>query len=223
MRFWRYAMVAAFVSALMAATVGVASPGPRETSAKASASRSDRGPRGPRGPAGPRGPQGPAGATGRTGSAGPTGPTGATGATGLQGAPGQDGKDGAVGLAGPRGPSDAWFRRLGDTTITDSVLVGHLDLPPGTYLLFAGAFVTTNGNAYFGCSLGGTATVVSNWSQVTTNSNVGQIALPPLSGYAEFGQGGGSVEFRCGRDRPSAPSSLADPYISAIQIQTRHP
>src|SRR3954451_2301335 len=73
MRFWRYAMVAAFVSALMAATVGVASPGPRETSAKASASRSDRGPRGPRGPAGPRGPQGPAGATGRTGSAGPTG------------------------------------------------------------------------------------------------------------------------------------------------------
>jgi hypothetical protein len=94
------------------------------------------------GATGPTGPVGPAG------PAGPSGPQGAPGADGVDGADGIDGVDGAPGPAGPAGPqgpagasgaSDAFVKTVtGKVTVgTHRTPVAHLDLDPGSYVVYA--------------------------------------------------------------------------------------
>ena len=118
------------------------------------------GPTGPVGPTGPAGPTGAAGPSGPQGAPGADGLDGADGIDGVDGAPGPAGPAGSQGPVGPEGPagpigpegpagpqgpagasgaSDAFVKTVtGKVTVgTHRTPVAHLDLDPGSYIVYA--------------------------------------------------------------------------------------
>jgi hypothetical protein len=115
---------------------------------------------GPEGPEGPQGPAGTDGADGAPGPQGPAGPQGLPGADGTDGAPGSQGPAGpagpagAAGPAGPAGPvgpqgpagpagaTDGFVTSMSKVALgTKRTPVAHLDLDPGSYVVYATAFL----------------------------------------------------------------------------------
>jgi len=134
------------------------------------------------------GPTGPAGPTGPTGPAGPTGPQGPPGADGVDGTDGIDGVDGAPGPTGPAGPagpqgpagasgdSDAFATTVSSkvTIGTQRATVAHLDLDPGSYVVYASLKLSQSATT--------TPTRVSCALWVGSHRDRGLIRLGPASG-----------------------------------------
>lgn len=108
----------------------------------------DQGPVGPEGPQGPAGAQGAKGNTGDTGAVGPAGPQGPKGNTGGKGDTGLKGDKGEKGDIGPQGPQGipgvlavAQCR----TVITNSSIIGELDIENGVAWCDLDEFLLTHG------------------------------------------------------------------------------
>lgn len=153
---------------------------------------------GPQGPAGPAGPQGPAGATGPAGPQGLTGP------------------------AGPAGTSHGYAASGGHASFASApVTVQTLNLPAGTYLVWATGTVTDSANdTYTTCRLlsGGTTIqkqFVDHFAVGFSNRN-GSAAFA-LTGPVTLG-GAGSVDVSCSSSDGSGSDSAGDVSIVAVAL-----
>ena len=109
-------------------------------------SQGPKGESGARGPVGMNGAQGPAGAAGARGEKGDAGPAGVVGPRGPIGPTGPQGADGQIGPQGPQGPSEAFSVYRGHAVAgpvalneTSSFTIASLDLPAGSFAVFAKA------------------------------------------------------------------------------------
>jgi collagen triple helix repeat protein len=178
------------------------------------------GPTGAAGPTGPAGPTGEAGSVGPTGPAGPIGPQGPPGADGLDGTDGVDGVDGAQGPSGPAGPTgppgppgasgagEALVKSVnGKVAVgTARTLIAHLDLGPGSYVLYASLKLSQVGSSLptrVSCSL---------WAG--SSRDRGRVRIGPVSGASAMTMnlmltqdlaGPGGADVRCRYRRGGGP------------------
>ena len=168
---------------------------------------------------GAQGPKGDTGAAGADGAAGPKGDAGAKGDVGAPGAPGADGArgvdgtNGADGAPGERGPSDGFavtHHRSVDIGEVDTH-VTQLDLPAGTYLVFASSEATSTDIGTLRCELIG-PTIASVRNLALGKESTVSLSL---SGSITL-DSDGKVELVC--REAGAPIRVAETTLSAIAV-----
>ncbi len=171
-----------------------------------------RGQRGQRGPQGERGAQGPVGAPGFPGPAGPAGPPGP------QGLPGDVGNPGPEGPQGPVGPSDGYVVTMTDVAFADEpVVVARLNLPAGTYLIDAAAYLAleTSGGPFDTASCG----IDGPGAAFATLTAFGQVTFP-LAASVDIPEAGAEVVLTCVKGEPG--SVRATGTLTAVRVGTLH-
>jgi hypothetical protein len=194
--------------------------------------KGDTGATGPAGPAGPVGPQGDPGAKGDPGTPGPQGPQGATGPSGPagpQGATGPSGPSGPAGpqgATGPRGPSDGYTSGGGTAILTTRftyATIRQLNLPAGSYVLFATARAVTNDaqQSFYDCDLTGPAGEISySLSGMPPNAPGNASADEIAASGAVTIPAPATIQFRCETRTFSSSVQILDGTLNAVQVAT---
>lgn len=193
-----------------------------------------KGPQGLKGDIGPMGPQGPTGAAGPTGPIGPIGPIGLKGDPGATGAAGVAGPTGPPGQQGPVGPAGGGVGGNGPTTVYVTrvqrvafgggtyATVAHLDLPSGSYALFAKVNASVYAQAQMGvanvtCSYLAPAGQLDSSSQVVPlGFDLDHVVSMPLIGTVLLADAS-SIDLQCvAGTAPGVPGPPSEIMVATL-------